>query len=35
VAEAHGGTLAVDPHWQRGARLVITLPLPTQRETQW
>ena len=27
VAEAHGGTLALDPTWQNGARLVITLPL--------
>ncbi len=27
VAEAHGGSLAVDTHWQHGARLVITLPL--------
>lgn len=34
VTEAHGGTLAVDTHWQHGARLVITLPLRTQRETQ-
>jgi signal transduction histidine kinase len=27
VAAAHGGSLAVDPHWQQGARLVVTLPL--------
>jgi signal transduction histidine kinase len=35
VAEAHGGSLAADTHWQHGARLVITLPLRAQRETQW
>jgi signal transduction histidine kinase len=31
VAEAHGGSLAVDTHWQQGARLVITLPLNGER----
>ena len=31
VAEAHGGSLAVDPTWQHGARLVITLPLNGHR----
>ena len=34
VAEAHGGSLAVDTHWQQGARLLIRLPLGRQREIQ-
>jgi signal transduction histidine kinase len=32
VAEAHGGSLRIDPDWTEGARLVVTLPIESPIE---
>lgn len=32
VAEAHGGTLTLDPAWTQGARLVASIPLSSPRD---